>query len=292
MTAVILKLKAIGIKNIYKFPFIDKPEDFRIKSALADLKILGALDENEDLTEKGKEMVELPLDPIYASALLDCMDCPPMVREDMLTIISLLNIENLIHIPKFQSASRLQSQVNKYRVGSSDHLTKLNLFQSYIAAHNKQDFCNQMHVNRRNINKAIAIRQQLKGILDEISHRRKGTVRISEEYIPKVNLRNTDVNELIKDLPEKHDLDIQALSTMLGKAFKLNTATLSNDGSYTLARSKERVFIHPESVLFTRKEKPKFIIYNSVVTTKKTYLRDVSEIASIGNLAIENHLTK
>lgn len=231
-----MKLKAIGVKNIFNFPFVDKPEDFRIKSALKDLQIMNALDENEELTMKGREMVELPLDPIYASALLECLDCPYIIKEDMITIISILSIENLVYIPKNQSSTKTLAQVNKYKVNNSDHLTKLSLFQSYVAAKNKAEFCNQLNVNRRNINKVVAIRQQLKGILEEISNRRKGNpFRVGEDFTPKVNLRNMDVMELIKDIPEKHDLDVPTLTTLLGKAFKLNLASLSEDGSYTLA---------------------------------------------------------
>ena len=278
-----MKLKAIGIKNVFKFPFIDKPEEFRIKSAMDDLKILGALDDQEELTIKGKEMVELPLDPIYASALLDCIDCPLLIREDMLSIISILNIENLIFIPRNVSQGKLVSQVNRYKIPNSDHLTKLNLFQSYLASKNKHEFCTQMNVNRRNINKVVAIRQQLKGILEEIICKRKGQDRSLGAYVTKVNLRNVDIQELMKELPEKHDLDVAALTNTLSKSFKLNIATLSEDGSYTLGKSKEKVYIHPESVLFSRKDKPKYIIYNSVVTTKKTYLREVTEVVPFLN---------
>lgn len=39
--------------------------------------------------------------------------------------------------------------------------------------------------------------------------------------------------------------------------------------------------IHPESVCFYLKKKPEFIIYNEVVITKKTYLRNVTEIPAV-----------
>lgn len=221
---------------MYKFPYIDKPEDFRIKSAISDLQIMNALDENEELTEKGKEMVELPLDPIYASALLDSIDCQYIIREDMISIISILSIDSLVYVPKNQSLTKTAAQVNKYKIPNSDHLTKLSLFQSYVAAKNKSEFCNQLNVNRRNINKAVAIRSQLKGILEEIISRRKGEVhKLTGEYVAKVNLRNMDVLELMKAIPEKHDLDVPLLTAALGKAFKLNIASLSEDGGYTLA---------------------------------------------------------
>lgn len=52
------------------------------------------------------------------------------------------------------------------------------------------------------------------------------------------------------------------------------------DGSYSIGFSSEKtkVYIHPESVVFYLKQKPKTVVYNVVVTTKKTYLRDVSEV--------------
>lgn len=47
-------MKAIGIKNILKFDFIDKPDMTLVLKNLNQLKTLGALDEDFDLTEHGR----------------------------------------------------------------------------------------------------------------------------------------------------------------------------------------------------------------------------------------------
>ena len=40
----------------------------------------------------------------------------------------------------------------------------------------------------------------------------------------------------------------------------------------------QMAYIHPESIVFYSKEKPMHLIYNSIILTKKIYLRDVTEI--------------
>ncbi len=43
-------------------------------------------------------------------------------------------------------------------------------------------------------------------------------------------------------------------------------------------KTNQVAYLHPESILFYVKEKPEFIIFNEVVVTMKTYLREASEI--------------
>jgi HrpA-like RNA helicase len=45
-------LKAIGIKNIYRFPFPTKPESQHLLSAVENLKKIGALIRDEDYVEE------------------------------------------------------------------------------------------------------------------------------------------------------------------------------------------------------------------------------------------------
>lgn len=61
------------------------------------------------------------------------------------------------------------------------------------------------------------------------------------------------MNKLILEIPGKHEFDSEAILKILARGFRTNVATLNKDGSYSLPRCTERVFIHPESVLFQEK---------------------------------------
>lgn len=69
----VLQLKALPASlniNVLTFPFIDPPTRASMEEALRQLYVLEALDENGGLTEVGRAMAALPLDPSLARAVL------------------------------------------------------------------------------------------------------------------------------------------------------------------------------------------------------------------------------
>ena len=71
---VILQMLSIGIKNLAKFDFLEPPPQESIDGALRQLKLLNAIeihDENDiSLTDLGKQMAALPLDPKFTKAII------------------------------------------------------------------------------------------------------------------------------------------------------------------------------------------------------------------------------
>lgn len=63
LSNVILLLKRMKYKNIEEFDFIDKPSKSQIEASLFQLWSLGAIDDQQDLTDLGLLMSEFPLDP-------------------------------------------------------------------------------------------------------------------------------------------------------------------------------------------------------------------------------------
>ncbi len=71
LSGVILNLKAIGIKDVSKIDFIDKPSQQSYVSAFQILIKLGAINPlNADLTQAGQEMAILPTEPLYSKLLI------------------------------------------------------------------------------------------------------------------------------------------------------------------------------------------------------------------------------
>jgi HrpA-like RNA helicase len=71
LAGTVLKMKRLGIDDILNFKFIDPPEKNQIRKAAANLKVLGALDDDENITEIGKLMANLPLDPHLARMVVE-----------------------------------------------------------------------------------------------------------------------------------------------------------------------------------------------------------------------------
>jgi HrpA-like RNA helicase len=92
MSQVILQLKELGVQSPLDFYYLSPPSELSIKNALEMLFLLGALDkvllsiftevlsaslndadsylQSQRLTQHGKNMAKLPLDPKYAHLLL------------------------------------------------------------------------------------------------------------------------------------------------------------------------------------------------------------------------------
>ena len=79
LSSVVLTLKILGIQNVKNFEFIEPPDEKGIIQAHKNLYLLGALEENGEITSLGKELSKFPLDPSYARCLVaskasDCVD--------------------------------------------------------------------------------------------------------------------------------------------------------------------------------------------------------------------------
>jgi ATP-dependent RNA helicase DHX40 len=93
LTSVVLSLKCLGVRDVLRFHYIDKPEERMLLEALRQLYIFEALDKHGEVTVLGQQMVEFPLSPGLARALirsaqLGCEDA-------MLPIAAMLSVENV-----------------------------------------------------------------------------------------------------------------------------------------------------------------------------------------------------
>jgi ATP-dependent RNA helicase DDX35 len=69
---LILQLKALGIRNIVGFDFLSPPSKENFIRSLEVLYSLGAIDDTGQLTtDIGLKLVELPIDPRMAAAILN-----------------------------------------------------------------------------------------------------------------------------------------------------------------------------------------------------------------------------
>lgn len=69
ITHVVLKIVGAGL-SVHHFAFIDKPSDGKILFALTQLKSMGAITKQETLTENGRLLMQLPIDPEHGMILI------------------------------------------------------------------------------------------------------------------------------------------------------------------------------------------------------------------------------
>ena len=78
LAAVLLEMRALGIHDLDAFPFLDAPDRRRVNDGYRLLRELGAIDADDKLTDVGRRLVRLPVDPpigrmILAAEELGCL---------------------------------------------------------------------------------------------------------------------------------------------------------------------------------------------------------------------------
>lgn len=91
LAKVVLMLKKIGVEDVRKFDFIDPSPVEEIDRAYAKLIKLGALDDEERLTELGKLMAEFPVEP-HVAKLLSRLCCKVHKSKTHALLLSFCNI--------------------------------------------------------------------------------------------------------------------------------------------------------------------------------------------------------
>ena len=74
LAAAILRMKSLKLGDVRAFPFVQAPPNRAIVDGISLLKELNALDDRERLTEVGRALAKLPVDPKVARMLLAAKD--------------------------------------------------------------------------------------------------------------------------------------------------------------------------------------------------------------------------
>ncbi len=86
-TSSILELYSWGIKDPYKFNWLESPTEENIKNSIELLKMLGAIDENGMITELGKRINEIPAEPRLAAMLINAKEAGCLEEAALATAI-------------------------------------------------------------------------------------------------------------------------------------------------------------------------------------------------------------
>merc|ERR1712087_238940 len=102
-------------------------------------------------------MSEMPLDPLLAKLLLTASNKYRCVNE-ALTIVAMLNVQNVFIRPRDQQEAA-DREKSKFAHPDGDHLTLLNVFNTFKAKDMNADWCWQSYLNFRALKSANGIRE-------------------------------------------------------------------------------------------------------------------------------------
>lgn len=250
LSTVILTLLKIGIKDIVHFDFMDPPAPETMMRALEMLHHMGAINDEPSLTEDGKVMAYLPLDPELSKVLISSKDYKCI--NEILTIVSMLSVPGVFVRPR-QQQSAADDAKKQFIHSSGDHLTLLFTYNIYKSKENSEAFCKHNFLNVRNLKNAESIRNQLETLLSTYgieAPENKYSIDISEKKVKRI------------------------MKALLSGCFA-QVCHLEPQGCYRTVKDNQLVLLHPSTVLTF---KPSWVLYFDFVCTGKNYIRTVSKI--------------
>ncbi len=115
LASVILQMAALGLGDVEAFPFLDPPDRRSVRDGVTLLQELGAFDADGALTETGRRLAQLPVDPRIGRMILQAAD-EGCVRE-VLVIAAALSIPD----PRERPADREEAAKQKHARFADEH---------------------------------------------------------------------------------------------------------------------------------------------------------------------------
>ena len=245
LSSVVLLLKSIGIDNLFDFDFMDAPPTHSLHKALAELYMLGALNDKGELTILGRKMSQLPMEPMMAKAIIagDKYQC----LEEIVTIVSMLGVGNSVFFTPKEKEKHAEQARKAFASPAGDHLTLLKVFRDWEATQFSENWCKEFFVQYRSMKRARDIRDQVARLVE--------TLDLAKSSDP-------------------HNID--NIRKAIAAGYFMNSAKLNKNGSYSTIKVPHTVSIHPHSCMF--KQTPKFVVFNETILTTKEYMRNLVEV--------------
>ncbi len=134
LAAVILQMAALGFGDIEGFGFLDPPDARSIRDGVALLQELGAFDRAGELTDVGRRLAQIPVDPRLGRMILQA-ESEGCVRE-LLVLAAALSIPDPRERPTDREDAARQKHA-RFADENSDFISFLNLWQ-YLGEQRKE----------------------------------------------------------------------------------------------------------------------------------------------------------
>ena len=251
LASVILRMKALRLHDIEAFPFVDKPAGRAIADGYHLLQELGALNEHNRLTQTGRTIARLPLDPRIARMILAAKDNNCLT--EMTIIAAAMSVQDPRERP-FDAQEASTQAHSKYKDKDSEFISYLKLWSWYQEQHdNKESNRKLQRQLRKKFLSPVRLRewqdihQQLKTLVDEQKWR--------------FNQAEATYEELHRSL----------LTGLLGNIALRTEVNREYEGARGI-----RFYVHPGSYL--HRTAAKWIMAGELVETTRLFARTVARV--------------
>ena len=266
LATVILRMSALGLGEVEKFPFIEPPGSRSIADGYQLLAELGAIDESRQLTSLGRELAKLPLDPKIARLLLAGRQY--LCLQEILIIASALSLQDPRDRPaeRREAADAAHQRFNDER---SDFLAYLKIWTWFQEA-----------VKHKKTNRLWA---------NECREKFLSPLRLREwhELHQQLHAQVAEMGIRLNEQPASYEQIHKALLT--GLLGNIGCKSVDREPYYLGAR-EIKFFIAPNSVL--AKKGAKWVVAAELTETTKLYARNVARIEPEWLEEVAAHLIK
>ncbi|XP_069613283.1 probable ATP-dependent RNA helicase DHX40 isoform X1 [Ranitomeya imitator] len=257
LTSVILTLKCLEVNDVIRFPYLDPPEERFILEALRKLYQCSAIDRSGNVTDLGRFIIEFPLSPNLACALIKATS---FGCEDVLVpVAAMLSVEHVFIqsavTQKQKEVEESHKTISEMAGGNNDFATLFFIFEQCKSSDNPVSWCHKHAIHWRAVKSAFSVEKQLRDITTKLKQLKNFPVQSSD--IPK--------NEILQRC-----LCAGFFSNVARKSIGRTFCTMDGNGSM--------VHIHPSSVLFGREAHLEWILFHNVLVTSKIFVRTVCPI--------------
>lgn len=168
LQSLCLQIKSLQLGSISEFlsRALQPPEPLSVQNAIEYLKIIGALDDDENLTVLGRKLSVLPVEPklgkmLILGAIFNCLD-------PIMTIVAGLSVRDPFLMPfdKKDLAESAKAQFSSR--DNSDHLALLRAFDGWKAAERQQsghEYCWRNFLSSQTLRAIDSLRKQFYHLL-------------------------------------------------------------------------------------------------------------------------------
>ncbi|HIP08048.1 MAG TPA: ATP-dependent RNA helicase HrpA, partial [Mariprofundaceae bacterium] len=265
---VILQMISLGLGDIHKFDFMQPPEKRSIQDGYKLLEELQAIDDQQMITQQGKQLTRLPIDPRLGRMVLQANQERSL--HEVLIIVAALSVQD----PKIRPSDKQQKADEKHSVftdKTSDFLSWLKLWNWY-------------HEQRKHLSKSQLRKTCTQHFLSYLRMR---------EWVD-LHGQLLGISRELKLTPNKEEAKPDAihkamLAGLLSHVIKKREETKKGEAPFIGARGLQ-VTLFPGSPL--NKKPLRWLMAGALMETSRLFARDLAPIDPVWLEGLAAHLLK
>lgn len=255
----VLRIFALGIKNVQDFDFVDAPRAEAIDMAIRNLVQLSAVKSNNgvfDLTEEGWWLVKMGVEPRLGKLILGCFH-HHLGREGLILAAVLANASSIFfRVGSDEEKLKSDSLKVKFCHQHGDLFTLLSVYKEWDAVprEKKNRWCTENSINAKTMRRCHDTVVELESCLE------RELRFIIPSYWRWNPYKSTDVDRSFKKVI------LSALSE--------NVAMYSGSEQlgYEVALTGQHVLLHPSCSLHIYSQKPSWVVFSELLSITCQYL--------------------